>query len=79
MNQKTMTCPTGCHEDYLIRESFENHEKICGVYGFTEQVRDYGTHYFCSRCNWRATWSKQHGLEINQEPIETFDVNEYEN
>lgn len=73
MNQKTMTCPTGCHEDYLIRESFENY------HGFTDQIKDYGTHYFCSRCNWKATWSRQNGLEINQEPIETFDVNEYEN
>jgi len=69
-DRRTITCPTGCHEDYLDRDPFENYDS-------SEQVVDYGSHYECRRCEWRATWSRQDGFVVEQEAVSPFDLDGY--
>ena len=68
--ERTINCPTGCHEDYLEREAFTYYEA-------NDQVSDYGTHYTCQRCEWSGTWSRQDGFVIEQEPTNPFDTDKY--
>lgn len=63
--KRTIFCPTGCHEDYLERESFEagNNTNIF-----------YGTTYSCLRCGWVAQWDNADGFRVRNAPEEQPDL-----
>ena len=52
--KRTIFCPTGCHEDYLERESIPE----------TKDDKFYGSLYPCYRCGWVARWDNHDGFEV---------------
>ena len=51
--KRTIFCPTGCHEDYLERETIDG-----------ENGDIFGTRYTCYRCGWVARWDNQEGFKV---------------
>lgn len=57
MPERTITCPNGCHEDYLDREH------IPFILGSDIDNEYNRTLYLCRKCEWEASWTVWEGME----------------
>ena len=57
-NNRTMKCPSGCHEEYLERTQIHDDLARDGEY------RYFATEYLCIRCNWKAIWDNRGMLTV---------------
>jgi hypothetical protein len=60
MPERTMLCPTGCHEDYLTRDHAET--------PIGKEKWAVKTFYYCRKCEWEATWTIKDGLHTTPAP-----------
>ena len=61
MSKRTITCPMGCHEDFLERE-YESH--YAGMETWWNVTR-----YVCRKCEWEAEWNTRNGLIQTSPPF----------
>ena len=57
-NNRTMKCPSGCHEEYLERTQIHDDLAEDGEY------RYFAMEYLCIRCNWKAIWDNRGMLTV---------------
>lgn len=57
MPERTITCPNGCHEDYLRREH------IPLILGKNIDDEYNQTLYLCRKCEWEGSWTLWDGMK----------------